>query len=200
MMREQPNSLPPYVVSAGGNRGPNTLHLLKATGADNGGELTVFEGTVGARSATAPLGAREFEDQAHYILEGTMSYILGDDRFDAGPGAFVWIPRGCRHAMGNRTDERVRFLGICTPAGIERFFTEQKAYLDALPGTPSREKVTAPQSALEDLRLADAGQPSDVMNLAYIAQRDTGWKMMGPPLDVWSSEIEVMKFPGARNG
>jgi len=70
----------------------------------------------------------EREDEATFVIEGTLSFKIGDVLFDAGPGAFVWAPRGIPHTFANRTDERVRVLGTIVPAGLEGMFQEQIAH------------------------------------------------------------------------
>lgn len=46
-----------------------------------------------------PLHFHHDEDEAFYLIGGTMRFRRGDEEFDAGPGAFVFVPRGTQHAF-----------------------------------------------------------------------------------------------------
>jgi mannose-6-phosphate isomerase-like protein (cupin superfamily) len=62
----------------------------------------------------------EGEDDAFYILEGTMTFFSGDDEVEAGPGTFVLAPAGVDHGFRNDGDEPLRMLNIHAPAGFDR--------------------------------------------------------------------------------
>ena len=58
-----------------------------------------------------------------YVLDGTMTFLLGDRVENAGRGALVFIPRGTVH--GFRVDSsKARLLNLYTPAGFERSIIE----------------------------------------------------------------------------
>jgi hypothetical protein len=57
------------------------------------------------------------------VLEGQIRFGVGDDEFVAGPGAWVWQPRGVPHSFKVESDY-ARALVIFTPGGIERMFEE----------------------------------------------------------------------------
>jgi mannose-6-phosphate isomerase-like protein (cupin superfamily) len=60
------------------------------------------------------------EDDAFYILEGEMTFVLGDEEVRAGPGAFVLVPPGVEHGFRNDGDSAVRMLNIHAPGGFDR--------------------------------------------------------------------------------
>jgi mannose-6-phosphate isomerase-like protein (cupin superfamily) len=60
------------------------------------------------------------EDDAFYILEGEMTFVLGDEEVAAPPGTFVLVPPGVEHAFRNDQDRPVRMLNIHAPAGFDR--------------------------------------------------------------------------------
>ena len=60
------------------------------------------------------------EDDAFYILEGELTFILDDGALKAPPGTFVLVPPGVRHGLRNDTDARVKILNIHAPAGFDR--------------------------------------------------------------------------------
>ena len=60
------------------------------------------------------------EDDAFYILEGEMTFLLGGDPVPAPPGTFVLVPPGVEHGFRNDSDVPVRMLNIHAPAGFDR--------------------------------------------------------------------------------
>ena len=60
------------------------------------------------------------EDDSFYILEGEMTFVVGDETVLAPPGTFVLIPPGIEHAFRNDGTTPVRMLNIHAPAGFDR--------------------------------------------------------------------------------
>jgi quercetin dioxygenase-like cupin family protein len=60
------------------------------------------------------------EDDSFYILDGELTFLLGDEEVRAPAGTFVLIPPGVEHGFRNDTDEVVRILNIHAPAGFDR--------------------------------------------------------------------------------
>ncbi|HSC89774.1 MAG TPA: cupin domain-containing protein [Polyangiaceae bacterium] len=72
------------------------------------------------------------EDDVFFVLEGTMSFLLGDEWVDAPKGSFVLAPGGVVHDFENRSDGRAGALNLSFPGGFEanmgeivRWFAEQ---------------------------------------------------------------------------
>lgn len=59
------------------------------------------------------------EDDIFYVLEGTMSILVGDKWIDAKAGSFVLVPGGVKHDFENRGAVRSGFLNISAPGGFE---------------------------------------------------------------------------------
>ncbi len=51
-------------------------------------------------------------EQAYYIVSGTMAVKVDGREYSAGPGSFVFIPRGAEHSHRNAGDENLVFLTI----------------------------------------------------------------------------------------
>jgi quercetin dioxygenase-like cupin family protein len=98
--------------------GPLTF---KARGEHTGGALTVLENTV-APLEGPPLHAHANEDEAWYVLEGTLRFKLDGELSDAPAGTFVFVPRGVPHCFQNIGEAPARIMVLFTPAGMERFF------------------------------------------------------------------------------
>jgi hypothetical protein len=70
-----------------------------------------------------------------------MTFVVGDERFTAGAGQLVWLPRGVPHTFANLGDEPVWALGVILPAGIEAMFAEQAEYFTSLQGPPDPDRI-----------------------------------------------------------
>jgi mannose-6-phosphate isomerase-like protein (cupin superfamily) len=51
-------------------------------------------------------------DEAWFVVEGTMEFLLGDRLERGAAGAFVLVPRGVRHSFANPGPDRARMLVI----------------------------------------------------------------------------------------
>jgi mannose-6-phosphate isomerase-like protein (cupin superfamily) len=60
------------------------------------------------------------EDDAFYIIEGEMTFVIGDEDVPAPPGTFVLVPPGVEHAFRNDGATPVRMFNIHAPAGFDR--------------------------------------------------------------------------------
>jgi mannose-6-phosphate isomerase-like protein (cupin superfamily) len=66
------------------------------------------------------------EDDAFFILDDEMTFLLGEDEVAAPAGTFVLVPPGVLHTFANRTDHPVRMLNIHAPAGFDRRLLEDE--------------------------------------------------------------------------
>ncbi len=51
-------------------------------------------------------------EQTYYILSGTMAVTISGKEYIAGPGSFVFIPRGAQHKHRNAGNDNMVFLTI----------------------------------------------------------------------------------------
>src|SRR3954470_20490680 len=102
-MSRQNTSLQPYVIGATEGEAVSFLmtHMtLKAGNDSTGGALTMIE-VLSPPGGTAPWHVHHREDEMFYVLEGEVLYKCGDEVFQAGPGAFVFLPRDIPHSYKN---------------------------------------------------------------------------------------------------
>ena len=71
-----------------------------------------------------PPHVHEREDEAFLVLEGEYAFGGDEGEVRAGPGMFVFAPKGRLHWWRNVGEGPGRHLEIFTPAGLERFFEE----------------------------------------------------------------------------
>ena len=94
------------------------LGTIKASGDADGGSM-VSEWWA-PRGHGSPLPLHHREDEWFYVLEGEVTFWLDGAVTVAGPGAFVFGPRGVPHTFLVTSDE-ARFLLVTQPAGFEAF-------------------------------------------------------------------------------
>lgn len=85
------------------------------------------------------------EDEAFYVLEGEVTYYVGEEAIDASPGTYVYAPRGIQHTFSLKT-EQAKVLVFAYPSGFENFVKELSVPLpESMPpipiGPPSPEDV-----------------------------------------------------------
>lgn len=70
----------------------------------------------------APMHIHHKNDETLHVIEGSFTFEVGDSKWDAPEGSFVYIPRGVRHKFTNVGTEAGRLVGTFTPAGTFDFF------------------------------------------------------------------------------
>lgn len=157
-------SVPPFALPPGGGDARWYLGALlewKARAGATGGAFSLVEVTV-QPGTEPPLHVHAHEDEAYIVLNGRITFQVGDERVDAQPGSFVFLPRGVPHGFAVRS-EVARAVLLLTPGGLESFFDGWSE--------PARERTLPP--------LPDG--PPDVAGLTRdLAAR--GVEVVGPPL------------------
>lgn len=115
------------------------LFTFLADGSTTDGRYALKEFIV-RPGAEPPPHTHTHEDEAFYVLEGQFRFSVGDQEIDAGPGSFVFLPRGLTHGFAVQTPTG-RGLSMYTPAGLEDAFRElsepaPEATLPPLPSGP----------------------------------------------------------------
>ncbi|MCR6639901.1 MAG: cupin domain-containing protein [Sporocytophaga sp.] len=64
--------------------------------------------------------SHEDNDEVFYMLEGTISFLVGDKWIDANKGTFLRIPANTIHDFKNKTDHKAGVLNFFIPGGFER--------------------------------------------------------------------------------
>ncbi len=116
---------------------------MLATGDRTGDVVTFGEARIPAHTAGPGLHVHSREDEAVYVIAGTMTFVVGERRFDAGPGSLVWLPREVPHLFANLGDEPVWAFGTITPSGLEGMFKDQAEYFGSLKGPPDEDRIKA---------------------------------------------------------
>lgn len=94
-----------------------SLAVIKATSADTNGQLTIIEVTE-PPGAEAPLHVHHREDEAFWILEGSVTFEVETNVIHASAGDYVFGPRGIPHRYSVGA-AGCRMLFVLTPGGFE---------------------------------------------------------------------------------
>jgi mannose-6-phosphate isomerase-like protein (cupin superfamily) len=97
-----------------------TAIIVRASAEMTGGAFSAFE-------ESAPLldtarHVHRHEDEMYYVVEGEHIYQCGDEEFQVGPGALVFLPRGVPHAHRRVVPQAGRLIFMTFPGGLEGFF------------------------------------------------------------------------------
>ncbi len=118
------------------------IYRFLATSEETGGRYSMFEATVLPNGGPPPHIHRR-EDETFYVLEGEITFQVGDERRVAKSGTFVHMPIGILHAFKNETSQPAKMLISFAPAGLEEMFFEVGKDLaeGETPDEPSPEEI-----------------------------------------------------------
>jgi mannose-6-phosphate isomerase-like protein (cupin superfamily) len=103
--------------------------VFKVSGANTGGAFAVVEHPIEPGRLVRP-HVHLHEDEYSYVLEGTIGARVGDQEVTAGPGSYLFKPRGMMHTFWNPGPGPARILEVISPAGFETYFAELAAARD----------------------------------------------------------------------
>ncbi len=119
----------------------NSEVTFKAVGSDTHGHLGVFENLIQpGGTAPGPHIHRHMEEM-FYVLEGEVEILVGHQKVQGQPGAFVLVPRGTPHAFANRGTKPAKLLIMFTPAGEREKYFEGLAELMKNGQKPDKEAL-----------------------------------------------------------
>jgi quercetin dioxygenase-like cupin family protein len=67
---------------------------------------------------STPLHSHGDADECIYVVDGELTFVTEDGRFDVGPGGFIFAPQGVTHAFVVRS-ESAEIVVTLSPAGVE---------------------------------------------------------------------------------
>ncbi len=70
-----------------------------------------------------PLHSHSREEETWYVLEGEITFTIGDEERTLGAGGFAYIPRDTPHTFQIKSGT-ARWFGFGTPAGLDQWFFE----------------------------------------------------------------------------
>ncbi len=99
------------------------VYRFLATGEDTSGKYTLFEAFVPPGGGPPP-HVHSREEEGFYVLEGEITFTIGDQRLIASAGMFANMPVGTPHSFKNESVKPARMLISVAPAGLEKMFFE----------------------------------------------------------------------------
>jgi mannose-6-phosphate isomerase-like protein (cupin superfamily) len=92
--------------------------VFKADGGETNGRYSISEWWLEPHTQGPGAHSHE-EDDIFYVIEGTMSVLLGDRWIDAQKGSFILVPGGMLHDFENRSAGRAAVLNFSIPGDFE---------------------------------------------------------------------------------
>jgi quercetin dioxygenase-like cupin family protein len=111
----------PIVLGPGAGRAYDMGRIqavFKADGDETAGRYSISEWRL-EPNTTGPGAHSHDEDDLFYVLEGTMSFLVGQEWLDAPAESFVLAPGGVTHDFENRSDAPARVLNLSIPGAFE---------------------------------------------------------------------------------
>lgn len=93
--------------------------LFKADGEETAGRYSISEWWLEPHTQ-GPGAHSHDEDDIFYVIEGVMSFLMGEEWAHAVKGSFVLIPAGVTHDFENRSDAKAGVLNFSVPGNFEQ--------------------------------------------------------------------------------
>ena len=121
-MENQPSNRNPIILAPGEGRNYPMGRIsasFKADGAETASSYSISEWWL-EPNTKGPGAHSHPEDDVFYVIEGTMSFLVGERRIDAPKGSFVLAPGGTTHDFENRSASRAGVLNFSAPGDFEQ--------------------------------------------------------------------------------
>ena len=121
----------PLALQPGAGRSLQFLGVThKLTSNQTDGAFYVCEAVFGPESGS-PLHIHNYEDEVIHILEGEIEIRLDKKKLHAPAGGIVHLPKRIPHALQNPLKTPLRIVVHAIPGGLEHYFDEVDAALQA---------------------------------------------------------------------
>lgn len=100
-----------------------SVMFFKATAETTSGQLSLMERTLPPAGRMPPPHVHVGCEEAYYVLDGLVTFLLAGDERTVGRDTFVLVPSGTGHTFGNTSAEPARLLVMHSPA-LDGYFAE----------------------------------------------------------------------------
>jgi quercetin dioxygenase-like cupin family protein len=119
------------------------VYRFMATSKDTNGKYAMWEAIVPPGGGPPP-HVHSREEESFYILEGEITFQIGEERVVATAGTFANMPVGTPHSFKNESNQPAKMIISIAPAGLEEMFFEfgvplSEGSTSALP--PTRDEI-----------------------------------------------------------
>ena len=121
-------------VKAGERKPLNVLGMpltMLCEARETGGNWSLFEEEVPL--GMGPPAHRHDWDEAYYILDGEVDFVIDGEAVRSGRGDFNYLPRGTVHGFQGASESTARVLIFAAPAHGSEFFQELNEEVRRLP-------------------------------------------------------------------
>ena len=123
-----------------------SLVTIKVPGEALDGRCTLLEFLM-PRGASPPVHSHA-QDETFTMIDGTLTFVAGDERFLGEPGASWIVPRGVQHTFRVES-ETARLVAVYAPAGMDHGF-RSAGLPAAAPTLPPADAPTRPLEEIEE--------------------------------------------------
>jgi mannose-6-phosphate isomerase-like protein (cupin superfamily) len=114
--------------------------FFKALGSLTEGRLSLMERTLPPGGRMPPPHRHVGNDEAYFVLDGEVTFILDGRTSTGGPETFVLVPAGGAHTFGNTSEAPARLLVVHAPA-LDGYFADlESLWSGEQPPTPDQER------------------------------------------------------------
>lgn len=99
------------------------VYRFLAVGEETNGKYALFEAIVPPGGGPPP-HVHSREEEGFYVLEGEITFLIGDQHLQASAGTFAHVSIGTLHSFKNDSARPARMLISVAPAGLEKMFLE----------------------------------------------------------------------------
>jgi mannose-6-phosphate isomerase-like protein (cupin superfamily) len=99
------------------------VYRFLATGEDTNGTYALWEAIVPPGGGPPP-HVHSREEEGFFVLEGEITFTIGEKRLVASAGMFANMPVGMPHSFKNESSKPAKMLISVAPAGLEQMFFE----------------------------------------------------------------------------
>ena len=99
------------------------LYRFLAVGEETNDTYALWEATVFPGGGPPP-HVHSREEEGFFLLEGELTFSVGDEQIVAGPGSFANMPVGVKHAFKNEGTVPAKMLILLAPSGLEKMFLQ----------------------------------------------------------------------------
>src|SRR5262245_12872310 len=99
------------------------VYRFLATGEDTTGKYASWEAIVPPGGGPPP-HVHSREEEGFYVLQGEITFTIGEKRLVASAGMFANMPVGTPHSFKNESSKPAKMLISVAPAGLEQMFFE----------------------------------------------------------------------------
>ncbi len=133
----------PSFAKAGG------LFTSLATEEETGGNFSLFDVALTPETTSLEMNVNSDATQAFYVLDGDVTFQIGDQTTVGTPGTFVYLPQGTPYALQNRGTSKARTLLLSKQVSVPEPASGVSLLILGVCGTVSLLKGKQKQQSLQ---------------------------------------------------